>query len=136
MKPPKSYTPAARQGFLVRACDRLWRMIILLRGKGVCRMCGISKPKQPGGVLWIQAAHIIGRGYWFLRWHPKNGLPICQDCHVDWKIIKWLEKNDPKRLAWLRKMKNKNVPQQEVDLEQVLNNLESDQLSAFGGQLV
>jgi len=119
----RSYTKTANGGWLVRACDKLWRQMILLRSKGACEMCGISKPKQPGGILWIQAAHIIGRAYWFLRWHPKNGLGICQDCHVDYKITEWLDENDPERLAWLREMKNRNIPQRAVELQQVYNKL-------------
>jgi hypothetical protein len=119
----RRYTPAAKQSYLVRACDSLWRKIILLRAKGRCQMCGISKPKKPGAILWIQAAHIIGRRYWFLRWDKRNGLAVCGDCHVDPMIVEWLEANDPGRLAWLREQRNRNMPQRDINLREVYDKL-------------
>ena len=107
---------------LIRACDNLWRKIILLRANGKCEICGASK-SQEGGVLWVQACHIISRTYWSTRWDPRNGVGGCQGCHNHKTIMTWLRRMDPKRYNWIIATKRKQVSHRDIDLEKVYASL-------------
>lgn len=110
---------------LVRACDRFWRRIIILRANGRCEICGATEAKKKGDVFWIQAAHIITRGFWRTRWHPKNGVGACLDCHDDSIIMAWLERTDKRRYNWVIKQKQKRDDRRDMDMKKICENLEA-----------
>ena len=120
----KDYTPKAQVDFLVRACDKFWRRLILLRSGGECEICGASKPEK-GKVLWIQACHIISRTYWSTRWDVRNGVGGCQDCHNDKTIMDWLKRTDKRRYNWVIRQKQKQVNHRDIDLEKILRDLQA-----------
>jgi len=121
----KNYTQKAMIDMLVRQCDKWWRKIILMRAKGKCVICGISKPKE-GKLLWIQACHIISRGHRATRWDLRNGIAGCQDCHDDRLIMDWLQREHPRWYNWVivQKRKHATDSNREIDLEKTLRGLQ------------
>lgn len=119
----KNYTQKAKINSLRRACDKLWRRIVLIRAGGECEICGKSKP-EPGEILWLQACHIISRRYWSTAWDPRNGVCGCQDCHDDKTIMDWLRRTDKRRYNWVIWQKQKQVPHRDIDLEKILRDLQ------------
>ncbi len=120
----KNYTPKAKLARLVRECDRWWRRLILLRAGGECEICGISEPRN-GEIIWLQACHIISRTYWSTRWHPRNGVCGCQDCHDDKTIMAWLKETDRQRYNWIIQQKRRQVSHRDIDLEKILKDLQA-----------
>ena len=105
---------------LIDECDRLWRHMIKRLSRGRCQICGV-----PASKTWLQAAHIIRRAYWSVRWHPKNGLCVCQDCHSYKIIMDWLRDNHEVWYEWIMDQKRRIVPHREIDLEDVLKKLQA-----------
>lgn len=114
----------AKIDLLVRACDKFWRRIIILRANGKCEICGATGPKKEGDVFWIQACHIITRGFWLTRWDPRNGVGGCLDCHNDKTIMTWLRNTNPRRYNWIMKQKRKSDDRKSMDLEKILIKLQ------------
>ena len=121
----KNYTPKAMRDRLIRACDRLWRRIVLMRVGCECEICGAPRTSRisDGKVIWVQACHIISRTYWSTRWDPKNGVAGCLDCHDHKTIMAWLEETDPERYDWVMEQKQRQVPHRDIDLHQIRENL-------------
>ena len=126
------YTDKARLDRLVRECDRLWRRAIMVRAGGHCEMCGAPTPADlaAGGLIIIDACHIIGRSDWSVRWDPRNGVAGCRRCHCDLQIIAWLGETDPRRYNWVmthKKAQAQNmslIRRGDVDIEKVREELQ------------
>ncbi len=109
---------------LIRACDRLWRRIVLLRADGHCEICGDPRPADRNKIIWVQAAHIISRRFWSTRWDKRNGIAVCQDCHEHKTIMDWLRAKDKRHYNWIIRQKQKQVSHRDIDLEKILRKLQ------------
>jgi 5-methylcytosine-specific restriction endonuclease McrA len=69
--------PLAQYRALVGLCDDTYSLIVRLRARGRCRLCG------SGGV---QCAHLISRRYFRFRWSfdSLNAWGLCARCHKRW----------------------------------------------------
>ncbi len=121
----KKYTHKAMIDRLIRECDRLWRLQILLRAKGHCQICGAPRPADKGKWVIIAACHIISRRFWSTRWDRRNGLAGCSDCHDEKTIMAWLKDTDRKRYNWVMKQRRMQVSHRDIDLEKILKKLRS-----------
>jgi hypothetical protein len=52
--------------------DELWRRLVKIRDKGICRKCG---------KLGLEAHHIMRRSIGALRFNIANGITLCPDHH-------------------------------------------------------
>jgi len=50
-----------------------------VRARGYCEAAGYPGVRCGGG---LQAAHLIGRRYYSIRWDEENALSLCQGHHV------------------------------------------------------
>ena len=58
---------------LTNKLDKLFREVIYIRDRGVCRKCGSGQN--------LQCAHIYSRRFRNTRWCPDNALLLCAKCH-------------------------------------------------------
>ncbi len=121
---PKKGSVKAAQNALIRACDNLWRRIVLLRAGCKCEICGAPRAEQRDEMIIIDACHIISRNYWSTRWDPRNGVTGCRDCHDHKIIMAWLERTDKRRYNWIMRQKQKQVSHRDIDLNEILTELQ------------
>lgn len=57
---------------LVGILDDLWRRLVKIRDKGICRRCG---------KLGLEAHHLFSRRHGSLRFLIDNGMSLCPSCH-------------------------------------------------------
>ncbi len=121
----KRYTQKAMIARVVRECDMLWRLQILGRANGHCEICGAPGPQDLRDSKWIiiAACHINSRGIWSTRWNLRNGLAGCSDCHNEKTIIEWLQTTDPDRYEWIMEQRRIQVPDRDLDLQEILRTL-------------
>lgn len=102
------------QNPVIKYLDYMWRVIIAFRADHRCELC-----RKAGS----DCAHIITRRNQWTRWHEKNGLVVCVDCHDDQKIEAWLKANDPARYRWIVRQRAK-VHYGRFDLVKIQKKLE------------
>ena len=64
-------TRASRR-YLIAECDKLFRILIRERSRGLCEMCSLKGE---------HVHHIIKRRYLRYRWVKRNGMMLCPSCH-------------------------------------------------------
>ncbi|MHC4397839.1 MAG: HNH endonuclease [Planctomycetota bacterium] len=121
-----SYTDKAKFDLIDRECHSLWRRIVLLRAGCRCEICGAPSPedRRKGRTVIVDPCHIISKRYWSTRWDTRNGIAGCRNkCHNEKVIMDWLYENDRERWEWVIKMRGTQVPNREVDIEEILRKL-------------
>jgi hypothetical protein len=61
---------------LRKACDFVMAVVVKVRDRGRCVLCGSDQYPQ-----W---AHLVSRRYHGTRWQEANGWTLCRRCHMKW----------------------------------------------------
>lgn len=65
----------SKDSFLNKKLDNLWSKVV--RSKGECELCGRKPPE-----VVLHAHHIFSRRHFSTRWETKNGVCLCNGCHL------------------------------------------------------
>lgn len=65
----------SKDSFLNKKLDKLWSEVIRL--KGYCELCGRKSTE-----VVLHSHHIFSRRHFSTRWDIKNGLSLCNGCHL------------------------------------------------------
>lgn len=65
----------ATDSWLNKQLDKLWSQAV--RQKGYCELCGRKPPE-----VVLHAHHIFSRRHYSTRWDIRNGLALCNGCHL------------------------------------------------------
>lgn len=65
----------ASDSWLNKQLDKLWSEVV--RSKGECELCGRRPPE-----VVLHAHHIFSRRHYSTRWDIRNGLALCNGCHL------------------------------------------------------
>lgn|SRR5512135_709457 len=96
-KPERRRKRAKGRRALIKQADKAWGKVI--RSVGACQKCGKRET--------LQAAHIISRKHFALRWDLLNGLCLCYGCHFHFAhkepllFTEWIKEYYPNRYKYL-----------------------------------